>query len=437
MAETLPLKAIKLDVELQPREDIDRDLVAAYAEAMVEGAEFPPVVVFRNGSAEHLLSDGWHRYYAHKALDRKQIAAEVLEGDRLAALRYSIGANAAHGRQRSEMTLRRAYQIACANELIDPASDADVVGLLKCSERAARDLTAEAKEFRKAAARSIAMQLAAQGVSQQEIAGRLGMAQKTISDWLSNSGMTAKITSADPLPPQAELEAIAAEIKAAARKEVLPEVRAELQTDLDERVAQLRATMEGELAKERERSRKAVEKMEAQVERAAAAQEKLKEKVERANRSIEEAKDKAARQAAERTKRELEQELAEERRQADTTRKELESERKRLEKDQAKRAAALKHEAEKPLAETDQEAAARADAEQRERMRRGIDKLTGPAVDAWFCVLKAIEAADAIDPEALETLSDDDFERKVLERYVSAITKLRSAFQIARERNGT
>ena len=107
---SMPLDALTLDVELQPRETIDLELVAEYAEAIAAGAVFPPVTVFQNGKAELLLADGWHRFYGHERAGRDQIEVEVIEGDRLAALRFSLAANAKHGRRRDDGTLQRAYE---------------------------------------------------------------------------------------------------------------------------------------------------------------------------------------------------------------------------------------------------------------------------------------------------------------------------------------
>lgn len=95
---------------LQIRRGIDRDVVAEYAEAMKDGTEFPPVVVFGR-----LLADGFHRVEAAKALGLGEIAAEVREGGFEDALRYALGANAAHGLRRSNADKRHALEIAWLN----------------------------------------------------------------------------------------------------------------------------------------------------------------------------------------------------------------------------------------------------------------------------------------------------------------------------------
>jgi hypothetical protein len=410
--ETLKLKQITLDVELQPREDIDRDLIATYAEAMLVADQFPPVVVFRNGSDENLLADGWHRYYAHQALKRPEIEAEVLDGDREAALRYSLQANATHGRPRSELTIKRAYMTACGAGLIDPANQEAVTAVLRVGQRAADELTREAREVRKGAVRSLALALAARGVSQRKIAERIGVPRDTIQNWLVDSRADAQSNQPDPLPSQSELDAIAAEIKAAARKEVLPDLRKELEEDLNKRLAEVRNQMEAALAAEREASRQSIAALERQLETAA-------EAVRKAAEASDEAARKAAQEAADQIRKELKAEQDK-----------LAAGKKKLKADQAK----LAKEDAKPLAETVEEQHERAAAERNEQMRRGVARLTGPAVDAWFKVLKSLETIDEINLEDLEQLSDPDFEAKVASQGGPAIARLQGAMTIAIER---
>ena len=60
-------------------------------------------------------------------------------------------------------------------------------------------------------------------MTQAKIAEQLGVAQQTLSDWFTGFGNGAETGSPDPLPPQALLDQIAADIAQAARAEVLPE----------------------------------------------------------------------------------------------------------------------------------------------------------------------------------------------------------------------
>jgi hypothetical protein len=58
------------------------------------------MTMFRVG-ADLLLADGFHRYHAHAALQADGIAADVVDGSREDALRFSLSANARHGKHRA------------------------------------------------------------------------------------------------------------------------------------------------------------------------------------------------------------------------------------------------------------------------------------------------------------------------------------------------
>jgi hypothetical protein len=60
----VPLAHIHIVGETQARERLDRQVVADYAEAMTEGATFPPVVLFFDGDEGFYIGDGFHRIHA-------------------------------------------------------------------------------------------------------------------------------------------------------------------------------------------------------------------------------------------------------------------------------------------------------------------------------------------------------------------------------------
>ena len=73
--------------------EISREVVADNAEAIRDGADFPPVVVFFDGTA-HWLADGLQRYEAHATPGAHEIPADLRRG--LAARRDPLQ----RGRQR-------------------------------------------------------------------------------------------------------------------------------------------------------------------------------------------------------------------------------------------------------------------------------------------------------------------------------------------------
>jgi hypothetical protein len=107
--EQLCIAAIRRDGGTQPRAQLDVNIAAEYAEAMQTGAQFPPVVVFYDGT-DHWLADGFHRAAAAESVHGTDavIAAEVHQGTRRDALLYSTGANATHGVRRTNHDKRRA-----------------------------------------------------------------------------------------------------------------------------------------------------------------------------------------------------------------------------------------------------------------------------------------------------------------------------------------
>lgn len=99
------LQAIVLDTSIQCRADIDTDIVDDYAERMLAGDQFPPVEAFgTNGKL--WIGDGWHRVLAARQIESEVIQANVHAGGRVDALKYALGANAAHGRRRSNADKR-------------------------------------------------------------------------------------------------------------------------------------------------------------------------------------------------------------------------------------------------------------------------------------------------------------------------------------------
>lgn len=104
----LATKHIRIDGGTQPRAELNESVVAEYSEAMQSGAEFPPCVVFYDGS-NNWLGDGFHRYFgAEKAA--KTLLCEQRPGSRRDAILYSVGANATHGLRRTNADKRRAVE---------------------------------------------------------------------------------------------------------------------------------------------------------------------------------------------------------------------------------------------------------------------------------------------------------------------------------------
>ena len=107
MAEALRIEFLRRDGGTQPRAVLNPETVADYAEAIRAGAEFPPVIVFYDGT-DHWLADGFHRAAAHEAAEQVCVPAEIRAGTRRDAVLFACGANANHGLRRSNEDKRRA-----------------------------------------------------------------------------------------------------------------------------------------------------------------------------------------------------------------------------------------------------------------------------------------------------------------------------------------
>ena len=107
----LRLPLIRTDAGTQSRSAINETTVAEYAERMIAGDRFPPVVIFLN-NGDYLLADGFHRLLARKLAKFERIDAEVRQGTRLDALKFSLSANHQHGLRRTNEDKRHAVEIA-------------------------------------------------------------------------------------------------------------------------------------------------------------------------------------------------------------------------------------------------------------------------------------------------------------------------------------
>jgi hypothetical protein len=105
----IPIAAIKVDPAIQQRVNgTSQRVVEEYAQAMRDGAKFPPLVVFCDGTDYH-LGDGFHRAAAHGLAhpDLQEIECEVHPGgNREDAIVFACGANA--GLRRGPRDLRKA-----------------------------------------------------------------------------------------------------------------------------------------------------------------------------------------------------------------------------------------------------------------------------------------------------------------------------------------
>ena len=144
-AQLLDLSVVRIDGDTQPRTAINPGIVQEYAEAMQAGAEFPAVTVVHDG-ARFWLVDGFHRFFAHRRLNRQQIKAEVIAGELKDARWLSVSANKAHGLRRTNEDKAKAVTRALKLrwELSNPAI-AEHVGVGETMVRRYREILEQQK----------------------------------------------------------------------------------------------------------------------------------------------------------------------------------------------------------------------------------------------------------------------------------------------------
>jgi ParB-like chromosome segregation protein Spo0J len=96
----ISLDKLRVDCGTQSRKEIDWAVVDDYAEKMLRGEIFPPATVFFDDTY-YYVTDGHHRYHANKKIGAPSMDCNVIEGTLREAIIDAAGANAKHGKPRS------------------------------------------------------------------------------------------------------------------------------------------------------------------------------------------------------------------------------------------------------------------------------------------------------------------------------------------------
>lgn len=107
MNKVMNIGALVLDAKLQSRIEIDEVTVSEYADSIKAGDEFPPVLVYFDG-INYYLTDGYHRYHAHKRAEKVSILCDVVNGTFRDAVLRATGVNSKHGMRRTHADKRKA-----------------------------------------------------------------------------------------------------------------------------------------------------------------------------------------------------------------------------------------------------------------------------------------------------------------------------------------
>ena len=147
----LKLSEIRIDGGTQARVELNQDVVKEYAEHMRDGEQFPPIIVFHDGSA-YWLADGFHRYFATKSNGNLEIEADVKTGTLDDATLYAFGANGKRGLSQNPEDYRKIIYTMLRHPVWSKWANAEIarhVGVSKMTVgrvKATMDLPEETKK---------------------------------------------------------------------------------------------------------------------------------------------------------------------------------------------------------------------------------------------------------------------------------------------------
>jgi hypothetical protein len=107
----IALSDIRFDETTQVRAYIDVSVVVDYAARMAAGDKFPPLDLFIDGD-HYWIGDGWHRAKAKKQNGDVNCLARVHPGGRVEAIKFALGANAAHGLRLTNRDKHKVVEVA-------------------------------------------------------------------------------------------------------------------------------------------------------------------------------------------------------------------------------------------------------------------------------------------------------------------------------------
>jgi hypothetical protein len=133
--ENVKLEELTADPDIQQRSGWDdkNPLIAEYAQAILDGARFPPIVVFEDTDMTTRIADGFNRYEAHVVAKKGKIACDIRSGTKEDAIWFACGANASHGMRRSSKDKQRSVLTALKHPKSTGMSDRSIALHCGCS----------------------------------------------------------------------------------------------------------------------------------------------------------------------------------------------------------------------------------------------------------------------------------------------------------------
>lgn len=146
MIEELPLSAIRQAEELQVRTFL-LTRSEHYQALMLDGAQFPALIVFRDDGGTNWLADGFHRIAAAKKCGKETFPCEIHFGSKRDAEWYALGANSSHGLAPTKYEYQSLVQKALAHPESKNLSDNAIARHLGISQPTVSKYRASSKAF--------------------------------------------------------------------------------------------------------------------------------------------------------------------------------------------------------------------------------------------------------------------------------------------------
>lgn len=175
------LENVVVDMNVYPRTAPSEATINRYTEALRAGDEFPPIVL-QEGT--DILLDGLHRWKAHPLADFDTIAVEhhqVPEGMPLKL--YAASLSVSHGDRLPGTDLK---QVARDTIKVNPHfSQKEIARRLSVTPKTVSNWTSDITERHRDILKIRALILSKLGHTQEQIAEQLERGRQTITDWLS------------------------------------------------------------------------------------------------------------------------------------------------------------------------------------------------------------------------------------------------------------
>lgn len=137
--ERLALDNIEATAATQVRIRIDKKIVDQYTEDLQNGAQMPPLDVFREENSErNILADGFHRHRGAVNASWGDIGCIVHPGGMREALMFALGANAEHGFRRSNADKRHAVEMALKDPVMSKLTNKEIADICRVTGRTVR-----------------------------------------------------------------------------------------------------------------------------------------------------------------------------------------------------------------------------------------------------------------------------------------------------------